>query len=84
MAPGLAKGARRPMKVIWIVCPTTGKDVSTGIETEEESFAMLPGFTLSLTCPECGAVHLWADMGGHLVETPMSYQKPRLAEPGRS
>ena len=61
------------MNVIWIVCPTTGKEVSTGIQTDEESFSMLPGFTLTLTCLECGKIHLWANMSGHLVETRPKY-----------
>jgi endogenous inhibitor of DNA gyrase (YacG/DUF329 family) len=58
------------VSVIWITCPTTGRQVSTGIETDAESFAALPAWTLTLTCPDCGQIHPWADMQGVLVETP--------------
>ena len=64
------------MSVIWITCPATGRHVSTGIETDAESFAALPAWTLTLTCPACGDVHPWADMQGTLVETPD--ELPRL------
>jgi len=61
--------------VIWITCPTTGQHVSTGIETDAESFAALPAWTLTLTCPACGQVHPWADMQGTLVDEPSPYRK---------
>jgi endogenous inhibitor of DNA gyrase (YacG/DUF329 family) len=61
------------MSTIWIVCPKSGKDVSTGIETDAVSFAALPGWTLTLTCPACGKIHPWADMQGHLVGTAPKY-----------
>ena len=58
------------MNVIWIVSPTTGKDVSTGIKMDAANFASLPRQALTLVCPECGKIHLWAEMGGHMVDTP--------------
>jgi hypothetical protein len=56
------------MGIVWIVCPVTGEYVSTEIETDEESFSQLPGFTLTLVCPACGETHAWADMHGTLVD----------------
>jgi hypothetical protein len=61
------------MSVIWIICPTSGRDVSTGIETDAESFAALPGWTLTLTCPACGNIHPWADMRGYLIDARPKY-----------
>jgi hypothetical protein len=61
------------MNIIWIVCPTTGKDASTGIETDEESFSRLAGFTLTFTCPVCREDHSWQDMRGQLLEPQPKY-----------
>lgn len=61
------------MNVIWIVCPTSGKEVSTEIETDEESFESLPAFMLTLVCPARGETHDWSDMRGRLVETRPRY-----------
>lgn len=58
------------MPIIWIVCPDTGHQASTGIETDPESFAALQHFALTLTCPDCGKVHPWTEMSGHLVDMP--------------
>lgn len=66
----LNNGRSRVMGVIWVVCPSTGTDASTGIETDAESFAALEHFTLSLTCPVCGDRHPWEDMQGYLVGDP--------------
>jgi hypothetical protein len=44
---------------IMVVCARTGTFVSTGIETDLETFAALPE-TLSVTnCPACGKAHYW-------------------------
>ena len=61
------------MSVIWIICPTTGKSVSTGIETDAVSFAALDELTLTLKCPACNAVHPWEEMQGYLVGDPPKY-----------
>jgi endogenous inhibitor of DNA gyrase (YacG/DUF329 family) len=62
------------MNVIWIVCPTTGKEVSTGIKMDAANFASLPAHTLALVCPECGKTHIWGErLRGHMVEAPSRY-----------
>jgi hypothetical protein len=58
------------MRVIWIVCPSSGRHISTGIETDVDSFDALPAWTLTLTCPDCGQIHPWADMQGTLLPMP--------------
>ena len=64
------KNAESVVAVIWITCPTTGRSVSTGIETDAESFEALPAFVLTLVCGACGETHPWADMQGQLIDGP--------------
>jgi hypothetical protein len=47
------------MGTIWIKCPATGRRVSTGIETDQESFASFPDQLGRSVCPVCGIRHEW-------------------------
>ena len=47
------------MPRIMIRCPTLGKDLSTGLTTEQIKFESLSGFTVNLHCPVCGKTHRW-------------------------
>ena len=47
------------MSTIWIKCPATGRNASTGIETSIESFSTLPDRFREVPCPACGMRHLW-------------------------
>ncbi len=48
------------MSDIMIKCPTTGREVSVGIDTDQISFSQLPNIPASMTCPECGEAHVWS------------------------
>jgi hypothetical protein len=48
------------MGVILIRCPRTGLDASTGIQTDPASFEAMPEVRSTMTCPRCGAVHVWS------------------------
>ena len=47
------------MGVVVIECPNTGRVVSTGIETDADSFRSLPHTLSRFKCPLCGGVHHW-------------------------
>jgi hypothetical protein len=47
------------MGVVMLTCPTTGREFSTGIHMEEDSFRKLPDTVSKAHCPYCGAVHSW-------------------------
>jgi hypothetical protein len=47
------------MGIVIIVCPHTGRDVSTGIEIDEASFRKLPDVLVRSRCPQCGMQHAW-------------------------
>jgi hypothetical protein len=48
------------MGVVMIACPTTGRSISTGIETDAQSFASLPNEKpAKVKCPVCDRIHVW-------------------------
>ena len=62
------------MSTIWIKCSATAREVSTGIETDAQSFGKFPDTLKDVVCPACGARHDWhktdawlAD-GGHSLK----------------
>ena len=67
------------MIVLVFRCPTTGKEVLTGIETDKESFAKIESFPGSIRCRVCGERHPWAGLRVWLAENttaPNRFQKP--------
>lgn len=62
------------MGVVTFTCPTTGETISTGIETDAESFALVDAFDVRLRCPLCGERHDWPELNARL-ENP-SPRKP--------
>lgn len=55
------------MAEVVFTCPVTGDDVSTGIETDPESFALVDAFDVRLLCPICGQHHDWFELKSRLV-----------------
>jgi hypothetical protein len=55
------------MGVVWVVCPTSRRHVSTGIKTNEKEFSKLPGLGLTYECADCGETHAWRDMQATIV-----------------
>ena len=47
------------MATVMVRCPTTGRAVSTEIETELSIFQKLPEVPSRLQCPLCGQEHVW-------------------------
>ena len=47
------------MASVMIVCPQTRREIYTGIETDEASFARLPNVLSRAQCPICGEEHVW-------------------------
>ncbi len=58
------------MGTVAIVCPNTGKLVSTGLLMSAAEFeqAVLAGN--DLRCPACGRIHSWSKGDSRLVEEP--------------
>jgi len=47
------------MSTIMIKCPNKGIFISTGIETDENSFSLLPDVPTRSRCAICGVEHVW-------------------------
>ena len=51
------------MGTLVFVCPTTGQEVSTGIEVDRTSFKGLPRTRTAIFCPRCRKNHKVSDLG---------------------
>ncbi len=54
------------MATIYTSCPDTGREISTGIETDGESFMALPDVITRVHCPHCGEQHNWSKYNAFL------------------
>jgi hypothetical protein len=61
------------MATIYTSCPDTGREISTGIETDEESFLALPDVITRVRCPHCGEQHNWSKYNAFLREQTNSH-----------
>ena len=68
------------MGVVMIKCPNTGKDISTGIETDASSFAHVGDVLAHSPCPLCGLEHAWWKREAWLTEPSASANSSKIAE----
>jgi hypothetical protein len=57
------------MGVLMLKCPTTGREFSTGIHVEEDSFKRLPDTVTKARCPHCDLSHSWWTHEARLADT---------------
>jgi predicted RNA-binding Zn-ribbon protein involved in translation (DUF1610 family) len=57
------------MEMMMFTCPATGREISTGIHIEPDSFERLPATVTKAACPHCGAVHYWWTHEARLSDT---------------
>ena len=50
----------RHVSVVMVRCPTTGRELSTGIEMVAATFEQLPDIRSKITCPICRLEHIWS------------------------
>ena len=62
------------MGTLVFVCPTTGHEVSTGVEIERSTLRSLPRTKTAIFCPRCRTNHklsaIWAWLAGEVPEDP--------------
>ena len=58
------------MGFLKVRCPETGREVSTGIEIDPQSFAALPDKLPVSNCPLCGLDHAWLKCDARFLEDP--------------
>ena len=61
------------MGIIWVRCPATGKQASTGIEADASSFAGFPQQLEPVRCPICGMRHTWLKEDASLIDAATSF-----------
>jgi hypothetical protein len=60
------------MGVLMIQCPSTGREVSTGIEMLDVD--QLPAVKATTVCPACGRVHEWTKYEARLADGGRQYR----------
>jgi hypothetical protein len=60
------------MGFIAIYCPRTGREVSTGVESDRDAFQKLRPVVVRMKCPACGSEHVWSKATARLVEPTVS------------
>jgi hypothetical protein len=58
------------MGVVMIQCPNTGREISTGIETDRTSFNATPVFYARTYCRFCRAEHDWFARDAWVCDAP--------------
>jgi hypothetical protein len=56
------------MGILFTTCPSSGRDISTGVETDADSFALMPEFVARVPCPYCKIDHNWTKRNSFIVE----------------
>jgi hypothetical protein len=59
------------MSALVFKCPSTGRDIISGINTDVESLSHVRQLPVSLFCPNCGKVHRLAAKDGRLTDMPL-------------
>ena len=54
---------------LMIRCPVTGREFSTGIETDRHTLELIPETVAQSLCPHCGTHHAWSKFDARLCES---------------
>jgi predicted RNA-binding Zn-ribbon protein involved in translation (DUF1610 family) len=63
------------MSALVFTCPSTGRDIISGINTDLESLSHVQQLPVSLFCPNCGKVHRLAAKDGRLADNSLLSQR---------
>jgi hypothetical protein len=63
-------GPMRQVSVVMVRCPTTGSELSTGIEMDAATFEHLPEIRSQIKCPICRLDHVWSTREAWLDNPP--------------
>jgi hypothetical protein len=68
------------MGTLFFVCPTTGMEVSSGIEIDADSYKELPNGLSEILCPKCRQRHVLSEVGARLAQAGLSPCKATQGE----
>lgn len=72
------------MAVIMTKCPETGREISTEIECDRDTFRDLPFVVAQVVCPHCECEHLWSKSDAWLEDCRLrGTDRPSLPAPER-
>ena len=57
------------MGVLLIRCPHTGRDLTTGIRIDPQTFSRIPQVSAQTRCPHCRSVHFWFPREAKFVDS---------------
>lgn len=60
---------RLPLGTLMTICPVTGRNIETGIETDKRTLTTSAEFSGLVTCPECGREHVISNGNSWVCET---------------
>ena len=58
--------------IVMVRCPSTGRELSTGVEMDADTFKRLPDIQSQIKCPICGLAHDWSTREAWLGNPPPS------------
>ena len=64
------------MGLITILCPRTGQQVPTGLETDSTTFEAIDDVRARVTCWACGGEHIWSKRWATFVAEETSDDDP--------
>ena len=67
------------MGTLLFVCPTTGREVSTGLVLNSTSFQSLPNGFSEIRCPDCDQIHSFTNLLEPRLATDGEAEEVRLA-----
>jgi hypothetical protein len=70
------------MSALVFTCPSTGRDIISGINTDLESLSHVRQLPVSLFCPNCGKVHRLIAKDGRLADNP-PFARAEARQPAR-
>ena len=70
------------MGTLVFVCPTSGREVFTGLEIDPESFEGLSKVLAEIKCPDCGGTHNLFEVELRLVDSSTPPDEFNHAFPG--
>jgi hypothetical protein len=68
------------MALLLIQCPRTGRYISTGIETNPDSFDLRPDEPKTIPCPFCRKEHVWTRRNALLADPDQWSDVPEIED----
>jgi hypothetical protein len=57
------------MGMLMTICPVTGRNIETGIETDKRTMAGAGAFSARIACSQCGGEHAISNQDAWVCET---------------